>query len=124
MSIRDKTNCFLGLYSFCFYKCLANRAFKIVQYGCQGKNCLFSDHSERTLCEIYSSRAPEFGRKELKVMQQQQVDPDEASFSRSSYKNVSGGATCHRKKGQPYFMHILRTYRSSSNCKLLEFEVT
>ena len=34
---------------------MANRAFKIVQYGCQDKNCFFSDHSERTLCEIYSS---------------------------------------------------------------------
>ena len=42
-------------FFFCFYKCLANWAFKIVQYGCQDKNCFFSDHSERTLCEIYSS---------------------------------------------------------------------
>ena len=35
-------------------KCMANRAFKKVQYGCQGKNCLFSDHSKRTKWEIYT----------------------------------------------------------------------
>ena len=26
----------------------------LVQYGYRGKNCLVSDHTERTLCEIYS----------------------------------------------------------------------
>ena len=30
-------------------------AYKKVQYGYHGKNCLVSDHTERTLCEIYSS---------------------------------------------------------------------
>ena len=58
MNIRVKTNYFLGLYSFCLNKCWTNHAFKKVQYGCQDKNgkiCLFSDHPEYTLCEIYSS---------------------------------------------------------------------
>ena len=36
-------------------KYLADRTNKKVQYGCQGKSWLFSDHSERTLYEIYSS---------------------------------------------------------------------
>ena len=39
-----------------FYKCLTNRAYKKVQYGYHGKNCLVSDHTERTLCEIYSTK--------------------------------------------------------------------
>ena len=56
INIRVKTNCFLGPYYFCFNKCLANRAFQKVQYGCQEKNGLFSDRLERTLCEINSSR--------------------------------------------------------------------
>ena len=54
IDIRVKTNCFLGIYYFYFNKCLANRAFQKVQYGCQEKNGLFSDRLERTLCEINS----------------------------------------------------------------------
>ena len=33
---------------------MTNRAYLKVQYGCQGKNCLFSKYSARTLREIYS----------------------------------------------------------------------
>ena len=53
MNIRAKTNCFLGLCSFCFNKCLAKQAFKNFNMAARVKNCLFSDHSERTLFEIY-----------------------------------------------------------------------
>ena len=37
---------------------MTTRANKKVQYRYHGKNCLVSDHTERTLCEIYSHIIP------------------------------------------------------------------
>ena len=53
----SKTIVFQPYNLFVFYKCLTNRAYKKIQYGYHGENCLVSDHTERqrTSCEIYSS---------------------------------------------------------------------
>ena len=40
---------------FVFINCLTTNAFKKVQYGYHGKNGVFSDRTERTYSETYSS---------------------------------------------------------------------
>ena len=44
---------------------MTNRAYKKVQQGYHGKNGLISDHTECTLCEIYSNIAPDFKNRKI-----------------------------------------------------------
>ena len=51
-------------YYFCFHQCLTTEAFKKVQYGYHGKNGVFSDHTERTYSEMYSSNSCKYNKQQ------------------------------------------------------------
>ena len=70
---------------------MTTRAFKIIQYGYHGKNCVFSDHTERNLSEMYSNVPVKFAIGYLLI------------FRFCPFRTFIGGWTFIRQKGSINF---------------------